>query len=472
MDESVSRFLKSKQVGVIQEDIESKLTIWKQWYRGKVDKFHQYKIYSGESHITKERKTLNMAMRVCQDWADLLLNEKVSFTVSDEYTQTVLDRLLKQVNFYVRGNNLVEASFALGGGFFIQYFDGKKTCQKYVTQDFMYPISFDSGILTEAAFSSTVTIKSKKYIYLEVHTIDPVTECYVIDNFILKSESGVLKEMPESFYDENELQRKVITHSKTPLFQMIRPNVANRESFDSPFGTSVFSGAADVFKTCDIVYDAYASEIELGRKRIFAKDSVTNVHYKPDGTTIRAFDPHDEVFYLIPGEEDEDGNKPIVECNMQLRINELDAALQTQLNLISQSCGFGSNGYKWDKGNVTTATQVISENSEMFRTLKKHELILRPAVIDMAHGLLYFEKEFAKDTRINLEASITVDFDDSIIEDTGEKKRQALLDYQNGLIDAIEYYKTVYGMDDKQATEFYKKLQSRKPEIVEEPEGA
>ncbi|MGN1478151.1 MAG: hypothetical protein ACI4XH_00160, partial [Acutalibacteraceae bacterium] len=66
MDESVIRFLKSKQVGVIQEDIESKLTVWKQWYRGKVDKFHEYKIYSGENHIDKNRKTLNMAMRVCQ----------------------------------------------------------------------------------------------------------------------------------------------------------------------------------------------------------------------------------------------------------------------------------------------------------------------------------------------------------------------------------------------------------------------
>jgi A118 family predicted phage portal protein len=137
MDSQVIEFLQSKQISVIQEDIDTKLNVWESWYKGHVDGFHTYQIYSGKKKINKKRRTLNMAQRVCQDWADLLLNEKVKITIADKDTQKVLDELLHQINFFVKGNNLIEAAFAKGGGIFIQYYDGKKVSQKYVTQDFM-----------------------------------------------------------------------------------------------------------------------------------------------------------------------------------------------------------------------------------------------------------------------------------------------------------------------------------------------
>ena len=477
MNKSVVEYLKSQNIKVIDENIETKIDIWREWYKGKVDHFHNYKVYSGKKSITIERKTLNMPAKVCQDWADLLLNERVDITVDDEYTQEVLNRLLKQVNFYVRGNNLIELAFALGGGFFIQYWDGRKTNQKYVAQDMVYPITFDSGRLTEVAFASSKTIAGKEYIYLETHMLDE-QGYYVIDNVLLETKGHEVSEVTENFYKVNNIVPKVLTNSKEPLFQQIRPNVANRDKFDSVFGTSVFSGAIDAFKSCDICYDAYSKEIQLGKKKIFAKDSVTNVHMDPKtGETIQVFDPNDEVFYVLPGDLEND-EKPIIECNMELRIPALDQALQTQLNLISQLCGFGANGYKWDSGNVSTATQVVSENSKMFRTLKKHELVLNDAIIDMAKGLLYIESHFAGDSEIKLDASITVDFDDSIIEDTAEIKRQALTDYNIGLISKAEYFRQVYKMDEEQSESFVQKMaddiatEQSLLSVVGEPEGA
>ena len=190
-----------------------------------------------------------------------------------------------------------------------------------------------------------------------------------------------------------------------------------------------------------------------------------------NGQTVKVFDPSDEVFYLLPENKDDPSAPPIIESNMQLRVTELDAAMQTQLNLLSQACGFGANGYKWDSGNVSTATQVISENSKMFRTLHKHESVLRSAIIDMAHSLLNFEAIYNGDKSIDLNATITVDFDDSIIEDTAEIKRQAMLEFNAGLIDAIEYYKQIYKLDEEQAKSFYNEMLQRKPEVEEEPEG-
>lgn len=469
MDSQIVNFLRNRGHTVIDENIDTKLSLWEQWYKGEVKSFHNYKIYEGQKHLNKRRKTLNMAARVCEDWADLLLNEKVELSASDKYTEEVLHRLLEQVNFYVRGNNLIEVAFALGGGFLIQYWDGKKVNQKYITQDMYYPISFDSGKVTEAAFASQITAKGQNYIYLETHTKDD-KGFYVIENNILESTGNSLSEVVE-MYKILQLEQYVYTQSETPTFQQIRPNIANKDKFDSPYGMSIFSSATDILQGIDIVYDAYINEIILGRKRIFAQDSVTNVHITEKGEAIKAFDPSDEVFYLLPQSPDNPNAPPITESNMELRITELDTAMQTQLNLISQACGFGANGYKWDSGNVSTATQVISENSKMFRTLHKHESVLRTAIIDMARSLLNFESIYAGDKRIDLDATITVDFDDSIIEDTAEKRRQAMLEYNSGLIDAVEYYKQVYRLDEQQAINFYNEMMSRKPPLEEEPEG-
>ena len=418
-------------------------------------------MYSGKKKLDMERKTLNLPAKVCQRWADLLLNEKVEINASDEYTQLKLNQLLKQVNFHIRGNNLLETAFAMGGGFLIQYWDGSKTSQKYITQEYMYPITYDSGRLIDAAFASKKVIDGKAYVYLETHLKDPVTGLYTVDNSLLKSNdgNGSLEEVSEDFYAEHGIIPKWETGSTTPLFQMIRPNVANREDFNSPWGTSVYSGAVDIFASCDVIYDSLYKEFLLGKKRIFVTDGVANINYVKNGDaveTVEVFDPNDEVFYRIP--EQDEGVAPIQPVEMTLRVGDHAAALQTQLNVLSQAVGFGSDGFKWDEGNVSTATQIISKNSEMFRTLKKHEALLRDTIIDMARGLLYVEATFAGDNAIKLDADISVDFDDSIIEDTAEIKRQAMLELNTGLISMTEYYRQVYKLTDQQAEEYAQKM--------------
>ena len=467
MDNAVVEYLKRKNVEVIDENIEEKLEVWEQWYKGKVDNFHTYKVYQGKKKLKKERKTLMMPLRACQRWADLLLNEKVEINTQNEALIPIIEKLLKQANFYVRGNNLIERAFALGAGFFIEYWDGTKTNIKYVSQEQMYPITYDSGRLIEAAFASKKVIDGKTYTYLETHLLDDNGD-YVIDNSLLSTDGKGLNEVSEEFYAEHNILAKWETHRKEPLFQMIRPNIANRDNFNSPYGTSVFSGAIDKVKTIDLIFDSYYKEFELGKKRIFVTDGVTNINYDENGNTVQVFDPKDEVFYRLP---DDEKTAPITESNPALRIAEHKAGLETMLTLFSQDVGFGVNGFKWDSGNVSTATQIISENSEMFRTLKKHEAILEDAIVSMVKGLLFVESMYTG-AKLNYEEDITVNFDDSIIEDTAEKKRQAILELNSGLIDAIQYYIDVYKMTEEQAIAFREKMQARNPQIEEEPTGA
>jgi hypothetical protein len=63
-----------------------------------------------------------------------------------------------------------------------------------------------------------------------------------------------------------------------------------------------------------------------------------------------------------------------------------------------------------------------------------------------------------------IDDEITIDFDDSIIEDKGEIKRQALLEYNAGLIDKVEYFVLTRGYTPDQAAKFIKETESRMPQ--------
>ena len=59
---------------------------------------------------------------------------------------------------------------------------------------------------------------------------------------------------------------------------------------------------------------------------------------------------------------------------------------------------------------------------------------------------------------IKPEFSVSVFYDDSIIEDTKETRLQAQAEFMNGLISKPQYYKDVYKLGDKEAKKFAKQM--------------
>ena len=117
---------------------------------------------------------------------------------------------------------------------------------------------------------------------------------------------------------------------------------------------------------------------------------------------------------MLP-EDTQDGNiiQPI---DMTLRTGEHNRGIQDQLNLLSTKTVFGESYYHFDGASVATATQVISENSTMFRTIKKHEIILEQALMELCRIILHLGNE-AMNAGLDEDVEISIDFDDSIIED-------------------------------------------------------
>lgn len=429
------------------------LNTWEGWYKGYVDTFHDYEIFNGKKKIKRRKKSLNIAKKACEDWANLLLNDKCRITIKD---QDALDLVLADNNFWVEGNNLVEKYMALSMGAFVESLENvtidengnvKKTADAKVRYDYMsakkiYPITFRKGKLVECAFVAEGT----NNVNISIHKLNENKE-YEIINVVLEKGKG------DTLTKKSNFSFK--TYSKKPLYQIIKPNVANNSDIDSPLGISIFANATDALMAIDNAYDAFDTEIQYGRRRIFADEKL--IEFDSNGDPIEVFDPNDVTFYVTPARDGGQGDNPqlIQELASPLRTNDISMALQEQLNVFSASVGFGKNYYTFGAGGggrpIQTATGIIAQNSDMFRAIKKHEILLEKAIVDMVEMTAYLINTFTTN-RMEIGDGVVVTFDDSIIEDTEAQKTSDRTDVANGVMSKVEYRMKWYGEDEETAT--------------------
>lgn len=407
----------------IPDSFYSKVYEWKSWYQGDVKGFHNYTVQNGERQVKCRRYSLGMGKKLCEDWANLLMNEKVQITLEGQKEQDFIDLVLTENNFTVKANEMQEMKSALGTVAYVPRVIGQEISESgdivpgnasgivldYVTIENIYPLSWQNGYISECAFSSEVTRGGKDYLYLQIHRREDNGN-YVIENRIYRYDNEQLAdEQLVNVKGFENIPPVVHTGSDKRQFVIDRPNIANNVNYLLPTGIAIYANAIDVLQGVDIAYDSYVNEFKLGKKRIMVKPSAAQYL---DGTP--AFDPDDVVFYVMP-EDTEDG-AVVTPIDMTLRTAEHNTGIQDQLNILSSKCGFGETYYRFDGGSVATATQVISENSTMFRTIKKHEILLEQAITELCRILLRLGNRYM-DAGLDEEVEISIDFDDSIIED-------------------------------------------------------
>lgn len=407
----------------IPDSFYSKVYEWKSWYQGNVKGFHNYTVQNGERQVKCRRYSLGMGKKLCEDWANLLMNEKVQITLEGQKEQDFIDLVLTENNFTVKANEMQELKSALGTVAYVPRVIGQEISESgdivpgnasgivldYVTIENIYPLSWQNGYISECAFSSDVTRGGKDYLYLQIHRREDNGN-YVIENRIYRYDNEQLAdEQLVNVKGFENIPPVVHTGSDKRQFVIDRPNIANNVNYLLPTGIAIYANAIDVLQGVDIAYDSYVNEFKLGKKRIMVKPSAAQYL---DGTP--AFDPDDVVFYVMP-EDTEDG-AVVTPIDMTLRTAEHNTGIQDQLNILSSKCGFGETYYRFDGGSVATATQVISENSTMFRTIKKMEIVLEQALVELCRILLRMGNT-AMNAGLDEDVEISIDFDDSIIED-------------------------------------------------------
>ena len=139
----------------------------------------------------------------------------------------------------------------------------------------------------------------------------------------------------------------------------------------------------------------------------------------------------------------------IHEINMEIRAEAHEKAINDDLNYLSLKCGFGTERYRFEGGNVKTATEVISENSDMYRMLKKHEIILEDVLRRLVRIIIRLGVVLGQ--QLSEESEITIDFDDSIIEDKQAERTADRQDVSMGAMPLWEYRMKWYAETEEQA---------------------
>lgn len=469
MSNSILEKLRSDGYVTMPESFYNYIDVWKQWYIGNVDKFHTYKIWNGRSHICAHRYGMGMGKKVCEDWASLLLNEKVKITLEGEAEQEFVDDVLKRNNFTVKANEMQELKASLGTAAYVtrvtgvavgedgQAGTGEEIKIDYVTGDKIYPLSWENGIVSECAFASEITEDEDKYIYLQIHKKNEQGN-YDIENRLYRNTNGEMSEVGLTELSQFEAVSPVVhTNSSTKLFVIDRLNIANSIDPSLPMGISVFANAIDQLKGCDIAYDGYVNEFNLGKKRIMVKPEATQDF---DGNPF--FDPDDLTFYMLP--EDSQSGNVVQEINMSLRSAEFNAGIQDMLNALSAKCGFGENHYKFNNGNISTATQIVSQNSSLFRNIKKHEIILESVLIDLCRILMHLGNTYLGQ-HLNEDVEISIDFDDSIIEDKATDFARDMQMLNMGIIQRYEFRMRWMNEDEETAKAALPQMESLVEEV-------
>ncbi len=438
--------LKERGFDTVPKSFYDIIGVWKSWYDGDVKDFHRYKVYNGSTHISCRRYTMGMAKKVSEDWANLLMNEKVKITLEGQKEQDFFDSVCEENSFRVKSSEMQEMKAALGTAAYVPRITGVsidpasgelsrasgKIRLDYCTAENIFPLAWENGKVTECAFASRKTVKNEQYVYLQVHHFGSDGK-YIIDNVLYRDNSGSLSEV--TLADVPGFQNvpaTIYTGSDKRQFAIDKLNIVNNVDASLPMGIAVFANAIDQLKGVDIAYDSYVNEFVLGKKRIMVKPQATR---DLDGNPY--FDPNDTIYYVLP--EDTSNSGSIVDpVDMNLRTAEHNAGMQDMLNVLSSKCGFGENHYRYNQGSIATATQVVSENSSMFRTIKKHEIILEDVLKELCRIILRLGNTYLH-AGLNENVEISIDFDDSIIEDKQVEFARDMQMLSAGIINPYEF---------------------------------
>lgn len=437
------------------------------WYRGDLGAdFHIQDDWNGVSTVEIEKAKFHIAKRICEAHADLEFNENVNINIKDKKVRDWLlgyeevNGFLGDNDFWNKASSLYEITCALGigaieivcnnlvdNGKVIKVTDKTTMELQYHNALSIIPISWNSNReIKEIAFAEPYKKNNASYISLRMHVLEDGK--YVIYNKVIKDVNGTYS------FDRIETDKtieKFETGSDIPWFSVCKLNIQNNYDIYTPMGASVYMNALDMFMSLDNILTAIRDGSEVCKPiRIYpidllSKDDETGQYSIPKTMQKKTF------YYAgdkTRGTADISGNKlDIMTIQDDPMFDKLADGAQHVLDYISELCGLGNSYFKFNSGSVEkTATEVVSSNSELWRSVRRNELAIEKFLLATIKSIIHVHNFIGLGDVLNEEAYISIDFDQSIIEDKTAERQRMLDEVKLGIISADEYREKWYGM--------------------------
>ena len=475
--EDLKKQLHKKGVDIINTDYYGLIEVWKSWYKGSVDDFHFYNIKIADgSTVQCEKKTMSMGKKSAEDMMKLNWSNKCNIKLGDDEKTKKLWSVLdsKQNNFTIMFPQMLELAFALGTTGMNEYKDqlGRTRIEYMNDPSCIVPYAYDNfnitGFVTFDQWQENEKNKPVFYTHLTYHEFKIVRNeknnelkpVYTKLNELYKSKDPNILGKEISFNEKYPNVEETVTYeTDTPHFQIIKPPIVNNIDISNPMGMSIFGNSIDKLKAIDNKYDSFDMEFIDGRRRILVdkKALKSSPQVEVDGTISQQlyFDRNDRTYVAMNGME----NQPIKDISFDLRYKEHIDSINAELSWFSSGIGLGESYYKFDGGGKATATEILSEDDEAFRTKQSYETPIKDVIIDLVKSICYLENiEISED-------EIQVEFDYSRFENQEKTQQRLEREVNMGITSKVEYREKVYGEEEKIAKEKIEQIKKDNPSI-------
>lgn len=458
--------------------------VWKYIYKGFYKAWHQVAAPTIEnSRAIRNMEHLNMGKAVCSELAGLIWSEQCEVNVSQkgsdgEALGEFIHDVLTKNNFWTKMQEHIEQVLALGGGAIKAWYEERRDSKGNVIPgsgqiklgfcmaDQFVPTGWDNAKVSDAVFIDRKAKDGYYYTRLEWHKWDGLT--YWVSNELYRSDmqTGQVEEPQDilgfrypletiyPFLNENTPLQGL----STSLFAYYRPAVANNIDDNSPLGVSIYANAMSTLKALDIAFDSFVREFRLGKKRIIVPAKCIRTVVDPETSEQRRyFDASDETYEALSTDDPE--SLKIQDNSVELRVEEHVAAINAFLSILCLQIGFSAGTFTFDAvQGLKTATEVISENSKTYKTIKGHQAQVKMAIDQLINAIIQVAAIYdvywqGKSIRSLMERGweSKVVFDDSILQDRQTNVNEGVLLVSNGLKSKWSFLTETLGMTEEQA---------------------
>jgi len=333
------------------------------------------------------------------------------------------------------------------------------------------PYDYDNFNITGFIVMDRFQEVEKKTVYYYTHLTyhefkisknenDELEQKYIKYHEVYKSKDpnqlGKLIQFEEKYPDVEEV---VEYDTDTPHFQIIKPPIVNNVDLKTPMGISIYANSIDKLKAIDDKYDSFDNEFIDGKRRILVDKTALKAapQVNDDGTISQQlfFDKSDRTYVAMNGMKDQ----PVKDISFDIRYQEHIDSINAELSWYSSALGFGEDYYKFDGGGVATATEILSENDEAFRTKQVYEAVIKDILIDLIKSVCYLEGiELSED-------EIQIDFDYSRFENQEKTQQRIEREVDKGITSKVEYRMKVYNETKEIAEQKIQEIKNTDPSI-------
>ena len=423
---------------------------WKYVYRGFYKEWHVVKAPTiANPEAVRQVNYLNMAKALTSELAGMVWTDQCEVNLTTNGIEDIeQDKLHKFVNSVLEGNNFnvkmleaIEQAAALGGEALKAWYevkydrDGNEIPNSgeikvgYCMADQFVPTSWNNAEVNEGIFVDRTAKNGYYYTRLEWHEWNGTT--YEIRNELYKADikpnGGECQDILGFRYPLNLVYPNITEWAKLPvsksLFSYFRTPTANNLDDNSPLGVSIYANAMDTLHALDIAYDSFVREFRLGKKRIIVPARMIKTVPDANGKMVRYFDATDETYEAFS--TDYPDSLKIQDNSVELRVEEHVAGINALLNILCLQVGLSASTFSFDiKNGLKTATEVVSENSKTYKTVKNFQNMIKPAIVRLVENIIavasiynleYEGKSIAELAKQGYEVSVVMD--DGITQD-------------------------------------------------------